>query len=986
MKNFVLFFMLNILLVSSSCMMKLPEESNMPSWSVHLEVPLMKTTITANDLFGDSLFVGVPYGMAGDSIFAYEDQVEIEKVEVGDQLNIDDINQSFSQSIDDVRVKETVKQFSSQLDPVGVDPVNQSVNSKLGTVSLDDTDPVATDPVLMSEIIDFEGVNEGQQMTIPKSSELPVIHRDITFNDFNNANFEGGVLEITINNDMVVELGAPLVVRLLKSDSTMIVGNDGDSAKAVWDTGILKDNSDLKTISLAGKILPESIIVKITGVVSGSGATNVTNNSDTRNSNFIIEVQARNLEVISAEAIIPSQTIDTTDVILLADSEDKVQNAKILDGTLGISIVNELPVNSQLELTITSIDVSDAADIQAFTEIINLSANQPVDENYSLSGSYLVMDVNSQQVEYSYRIITTDTGTERVQISESDGVTVNITMFGLSQGEQIRFSEFEGIVTQEPIVDTGEIDISTDSKITSAVVSSGAMTINIRNTANNSDQNVPELTLDIPEFVDQSSNSIHIVRNLFPEPNTTTILIDLNGYVLYPNTVDVSADSFNQNITYTSTVVVPTGVITSYDLQGAYDIDIDVSELIFSEVTGYFSQDAIVDKNVIKLEEPTKIEEAYFNTGELALSITNRIGAIAAVKFRVTELVNISTNLPLIHTINLTENTDPIIEIIPLNDYKLAIPLTDFTADQEIHYRSTVSLPSDHEMTLFVGNEIDVDVSLQNISFSSVAGYIDTMTITIDSVEQSITALPEELNGINLNDVEISINFDSNIDIPVVLDLVIVSSNANGDHAESVIRQNITENPLVIIPNASELINLKPDKIISYGTASVGGEGYVTTAQFVQGTMDILVPMSFNIADDAAIEVEPELMKDDIPDELEEVALYANLVNQFEFNGFIRVLGAKDTLYFLADSPISPDTIATFRLLPDSSYEEVIFLDESQFVLFTDSLYIKTKIDLLSNTDNAGNPIPTRLFKSDSLIIQLYSKIKGLIDLASDGN
>jgi len=76
------------------------------------------------------------------------------------------------------------------------------------------------------------------------------------------------------------------------------------------------------------------------------------------------------------------------------------------------------------------------------------------------------------------------------------------------------------------------------------------MTINIRNTANNSDQNVPELTLDIPEFVDQSSNSIHIIRNLFPEPNTTTILIDLSGYVLYPNTVDVSADSFNQNITY----------------------------------------------------------------------------------------------------------------------------------------------------------------------------------------------------------------------------------------------------------------------------------------------------------------------------------------------------------------------------------------------------------------------------------------------------
>jgi len=127
-------------------------------------------------------------------------------------------------------------------------------------------------------------------------------------------------------------------------------------------------------------------------------------------------------------------------------------------------------------------------------------------------------------------------------------------------------------------------------------------------------------------------------------------------------------------------------------------------------------------------------------------------------------------------------------------------------------------------------------------------------------------------------------------------------------------------------------------------------------------------------------------MKDEIPSELEEIALYANLENQFEFNGIIQVLGAKDTLFFQAGYPIMPDTIATFRLLPDSSYEEVVFLDETKFSLFQDSLYIKMNIDLLSNTDNAGNPVPTRLFKNDSLTIQLYSKIKGFIDLASEEN
>ena len=79
--------------------MKLPQESDMPSWTINLEIPLMETTVTAADLLEDSTFVGVPWGTSGDSIFAYQDETEIEKVEVGDQLNIDDIHQSFSQWI-----------------------------------------------------------------------------------------------------------------------------------------------------------------------------------------------------------------------------------------------------------------------------------------------------------------------------------------------------------------------------------------------------------------------------------------------------------------------------------------------------------------------------------------------------------------------------------------------------------------------------------------------------------------------------------------------------------------------------------------------------------------------------------------------------------------------------------------------------------------------------------------------------------------------
>jgi len=320
--------------------------------------------------------------------------MEIEKVEVGYQLNIDDIQQSFTQSIDDVKVDENNKQYSSQLDPVGVEPVNQSVNSSLGKIALDDTDPTETDPVLLTDLIDLSGVNEGDNTVIPQSSDIPMIYRNINFNDFDNADFSDGYLAIIISNDLVLELGAPITVRLLKSDSTIIYGSDGDSAKATWTTGITPNNSVEEIISLAGKVLPGNIIIQITGVVAGSGDANITNNSTSRSSSFVVQVQAKNLEVISAQAIIPEQEIDTTDSITLADSENKVQRAKILNGSLAVDIANNLPVAANLELTITSIDVSDVAGIQAFTQTIPLNANQSSNPVYSLNDASLVMDVN----------------------------------------------------------------------------------------------------------------------------------------------------------------------------------------------------------------------------------------------------------------------------------------------------------------------------------------------------------------------------------------------------------------------------------------------------------------------------------------------------------------------------------------------------------------------------------------------------------------
>ena len=108
--------------------------------------------------------------------------------------------------------------------------------------------------------------------------------------------------------------------------------------------------------------------------------------------------------------------------------------------------------------------------------------------------------------------------------------------------------------------------------------------------------------------------------------------------------------------------------------------------------------------------------------------------------------------------------------------------------------------------------------------------------------------------------------------------------------------------------------------------------------------------------------------------------------NKFEFGGVMEVIAAKDTVYFEDGSAISPDTLAILHLFPDSSFTDVIYLDETKFLLFQDSLYIKAKVKLLGLRDENDNIIPSRLLKSDSLAIQLYGSIKGLIDLKGNDN
>jgi hypothetical protein len=232
--------------------------------------------------------------------------------------------------------------------------------------------------------------------------------------------------------------------------------------------------------------------------------------------------------------------------------------------------------------------------------------------------------------------------------------------------------------------------------------------------------------------------------------------------------------------------------------------------------------------------------------------MTNHIGVLADVEFVVDELINRTTRQSLKRTISLSSSSIPVTVTIPLDEYNLELPLTDLNADQEIHYTSTISIPSTEEMTITMNQEIDVDMQLKELKFSSVTGYIDTVRVDIEAVEQEISALPEELNGLSLQDVEMLIDFETNIGVPVELNLFITSYNDDGDSVNKEVHQVITDDPVVEIPEAEELINIIPNRIVASGYALVGGNGAVDTAQYVRGNMSISVPLEMQLTDEAS--------------------------------------------------------------------------------------------------------------------------------------
>jgi hypothetical protein len=583
----------------------------------------------------------------------------------------------------------------------------------------------------------------------------------------------------------------------------------------------------------------------------------------------------------------------------------------------------------------------------------------------------LVMELSDQTVYYSYEIRTRDTDPEKVQLTNTDDFEVDINIYGRNPEKKITFRRLKGIIEPQDITEEGEIDVTSDSEIHEALVSRGSITITVNNKVNQTDEALPYLVLDIPDFISPSGNPIKEEEEL--GPGISTIVIPLKDYTLVPQSRQ-GESGLEQIISYQSNVTTPEGVLGTYNVKDSILVDIDVTELKFVTVTGKFSQESMVTDSTITLEEANKLDEAHVEEGVLSLSFTNKIGVIADVVFRLPELMK--DGVPFREMIHLSEESTPQVFEIPLNNYVLDLDYSGPYDEQKIAYRSTISLPDDSVMTLSLDKEILVDVELKDMTFTEVTGYIDTVTVDIEPIEQTITSLPEELKNVNFSDVTLQVIFESDITLPVYLDLTIKSENEEGDFVEVFVSQNITDDPVVTIPDAKDLINIFPEKIMASGEVRIVGEGTVRQTDVVKGQLFLSAPLAFEIGDSVYVDLDVQELEDnDIPKEFKSAVLNARVNNFFSFGAEVTVLGSPDSNYLKI--PDHPDVLQIAHLDIDAADTslQVLAMEEDVINLLKKGGYMKTDVRLKGPEDGTTS----RVLSTDSLTVYLYGTFKALI-------
>ncbi|MFC1565678.1 hypothetical protein ACFL4B_01885 [Candidatus Neomarinimicrobiota bacterium] len=318
-------------------------------------------------------------------------------------------------------------------------------------------------------------------------------------------------------------------------------------------------------------------------------------------------------------------------------------------------------------------------------------------------------------------------------------------------------------------------------------------------------------------------------------------------------------------------------------------------------------------------------------------------------------------------------------------DYTIAEMLKDYDELGVEYYPATGD--SIYVFNASTPHEIDVP----NTVITKDGDTVVPIPVPVPDYELDIPTLPEELNGINFVDVDLTIEVDlsqfdvSLADSVIVNTIFLTGTNDNGDiETATITNQDVLIDGILVIEDPEDLINIRPTSVVVTGDITI----YPTDQEGEEFLNDVIIltsklhaPLELEITETSTFDNTPQEFGLDMGDQLfEAFTLFVEVDNQMEIGGNMQFLVSPDTMNFEEGSQTEPDTLFTFLLLPKQFQTETIELESEKFDLVTDSTYMKIFFNFIGVNDANGNTTPSRFFTDDSIKVLLYGSAELLID------
>jgi hypothetical protein len=318
-------------------------------------------------------------------------------------------------------------------------------------------------------------------------------------------------------------------------------------------------------------------------------------------------------------------------------------------------------------------------------------------------------------------------------------------------------------------------------------------------------------------------------------------------------------------------------------------------------------------------------------------------------------------------------------------DYTIAEMLKDYDELEVEQYQNTNE--SIYVFNVLTPHNIDVPNSV----ITKDGDQILPILVPVPDYELEIPTLPDELNGINFVDVDLTLEvdlsqFDTTLVESVVVDLLTITgtNDDGGFETATITNQDILIDGILVIEDPEDLINIRPTSVIISGNITIypsDQEGAQIFDQTIILVSKLHAPLELEITETSTFDNDPQKIGLELDDQLfETFTLFTEIDNQMEIGGDLVFLVSPDTMNFEPNSPIIPDTLFSLSILPNQIQTETIELGSEKFDLLADSTYMKAFFSFISMTDGQGNTIPSRFFTEDSIKVLLYGSAELLID------